>query len=108
MSAIEYSDRDCDRDCLEMLRDENGRLPAFTWPGGYPITYLMGDGAGMCPDCVNKEGEAGNATTDPLVDSLEREWLIIGHYIHWEGEPEICCNCNAEMPPAYPEDTKPE
>ena len=35
--------------------DEHGKLPAYAWPGGYPLYYLCADGGILCPQCANKE-----------------------------------------------------
>lgn len=34
--------------------DENGELPSWAWPGGYPIYYLDGEDSVLCPKCANK------------------------------------------------------
>ena len=64
-------------------RDKDGKLPAFAWPGGYPIIYICDDCATLCADCAScAEGR-------------------IDADIHWEGEPEICCDCGQEIESAY-------
>lgn len=79
-------------------RDSAGELPAYAWPGGYPIIYLTADGGTLCPACAN--GENGSeATEDPIQD--DRQWLIVASDVHWEGSPEICDHCNAEIESAY-------
>lgn len=35
---------------IEDLRDENGKLPAYAWPGGYPIFYIASDNGVLCPE----------------------------------------------------------
>jgi hypothetical protein len=35
------------------MRMENGNLPAYAWPGGYPIYYVAADNGVLCPVCAN-------------------------------------------------------
>ncbi len=79
-------------------------LEAFAWPGGYPIIYVFLDGGCMCPKCANDNIEE--------IDAAIREgnrphssgcggWALSHQDIHWEGEPEICDHCGAEIESAY-------
>ena len=78
-------------------RSEDGTLPAFAWPGGYPILYVLADGETLCAKCAN--GENGSeASTEPETANDRR---IIGQDIHWEGEPETCAHCNGQIESAY-------
>jgi len=74
-------------------RDSDGTLPAFAWPGGYPIFYLMADGECLCSKCANKEGAT--------VDHEDKEWRIAAQDIHWEGDPIQCAHCNRDIESAY-------
>jgi hypothetical protein len=51
-------------------RDENGNLPAFAWPGGYPIFYLCADNGILCPQCANKESTVKEADKQPDLSRL--------------------------------------
>jgi hypothetical protein len=75
-------------------RDEQGNLPAFAWPGGYPVYYLAADNGVMCPKCANS-ADCRNAEPD------DKQWRIVAGDVHWEGEPLACENCNAEIESAY-------
>ena len=35
--------------------DENGKLTAYAWPGGYPIVYLTREGDELCADCAQDD-----------------------------------------------------
>lgn len=84
-------------DNLARVRMDDGSLPAYAWPGGYPIVYVMDDGEVLCPDCANgKNGSDASVGAD-----AGSGWRIKGYQIHWEGEPEHCAHCNAEIPSAY-------
>ena len=37
--------------------ERGAALPAFAWPGGYPIYYLDAEGSVLCPDCANRNHE---------------------------------------------------
>ena len=85
---------------LDHIRLSDGRLPAFAIPGCYPIVYVTTDAGLLCPDCANGEN-GSDATTDPNVQDSQSGWLIESYGIHWEGEPEICDHCAAEIESAY-------
>ena len=34
---------------IDGLKDENGKLISYAWPGGYPIVYLDKSGEILCP-----------------------------------------------------------
>jgi hypothetical protein len=69
-----------------MQRNEDGTLPAYTWPGCYPIVYLTESGLTICPTCA---GESD--TSDP----------VAGSGVHWEGEPLQCEDCGKDIESAY-------
>jgi len=79
---------------LAHIRDDNGKLPSYAWPGGYPIVYITGDGGVFCPDCANSEPQC----TDPESGS---DWLIVTHEIYYEGPVIFCDNCNGTIDSAY-------
>ena len=85
------------RERLEELRGDDGKLPAYAWPGGYPIVYYAGDCEPLCPACAN--GENGSeAGTDP---ELDPQWRLEGGEVYWEGAPMQCAHCNAVLASAY-------
>lgn len=91
---------------MTIQRDGGGKLPAYAWPGGYPIIYVMGDGEVLCPACAN--GENGSEAYEPkdANPNHDRQWTIAEQVIHYEGEPETCAHCNATIPSAYGAETK--
>lgn len=84
---------------LASLRMRDGRLPAFTDLGGYPIAYLFADGETCCPACANG-GNGSDASTNP---DTEPQWRIISADVHWEGSPLNCSHCGADIESAYGE-----
>ena len=66
----------------------------FAWPGGYALLALMGDGDVLCHPCVKAESEVHeghDSGDDPW-------WRFEDGFIHWEGDPIICANCNKPLP----------
>ena len=83
------------------LRDElarNEEFPARTWPGFYPIFYVLEDGGVLCPACAN----GGNGSI-ASIDHDDPQWNIIAADVHYEGAPIVCDHCNAEIESAYGE-----
>lgn len=86
------------------IRESDGSLPKFAWPGGYPIFYYVADDGAICPDCAN--GKNGSRAADPGLDPEcpdDDQWRIVTHDINYE-DPELYCeHCNARIPSAYAE-----
>lgn len=82
---------------LDSMRDDAGKLPAYAWPGGYPLLYVLDDGESLCSDCVNDP-------SNPIHEGGEPDgWRLEGCEIHWEGSPATCAHCGRETPSAYGE-----
>ena len=58
-------------------------LPAYAWPGGYTLCYLAADSEILCNVCATAEEEP------------------VEQFVHWEGEPLYCAECNKEMESSY-------
>jgi hypothetical protein len=77
---------------LSEIRQNDGKLPAYAWPGGYPIVYMAMDNGILCPKCANDyKPERDNA------EQLEP----VAYFVHYEGVAEQCDNCNATIESAY-------
>lgn len=72
------------------IRGADGKLPAYAWPGGYPLVYITEEGLTVCALCASKDDDE---TSDP----------VVGYQVHWEGEAETCEDCGAEIESAYGE-----
>jgi hypothetical protein len=72
---------------LDSIRDSDGRLPAFAWPGGYPIVYMDREGNAVCPDCANREVDA--------------PWAPVACDVFYEGTPIQCADCGKTIDSAY-------
>lgn len=73
------------KEIRELAAQNGGELPAYAWPGGYPIVYFCRDGEEICPTCANSGDE-----------NLE----IVGYDVFYEGAPMVCA-CGAEVESAY-------
>jgi len=76
---------------------ENGKLPAYAWPGGYPMFYIAADNGVLCPDCANS-AECKQAEIDCQDD---KQWLIVNYDINYEDNCLFCDNCNKQIESAY-------
>lgn len=89
---------------MALPRDTNGKVPAYAWPGGYPIIYVCADGGILCPACAN--GEHGSYATEDLDAPLD--WRLEGFDVFYEGAPTYCDHCNCCIESAYDGDPEME
>lgn len=73
-----------DAPAIRDAKDEQGKLPAFAWPGGYTIGYYTSDNDMLCSDCA----------ADPDNDA---EYIDV----YYEGPTEFCAGCNKEIESAF-------
>ena len=83
----------------EIHSDDNGNLPHYAWPGGYPLAYVTADNGTMCPDCANSK-ESKQTDKDCPDDN---QWRIIAYDINYEDTGLFCDNCNKRIESAYNE-----
>ena len=73
----------------------DGTLPAYEWPGGYPMEYVTYDCLTICPRCAN------------AVDHDDREDIcndyVVSGNVYWEGPPFPCDDCGRLIESAYGE-----
>lgn len=81
-----------------IARDTDGKLPAYAWPGGYPIYYFLEDGAVLCPACTNGANGSDAQTQD------DPQWNVIASDVNWEDPNLLCDHCNTRIPSAYAEE----
>ena len=70
----------------KLRNDPDLKLPAYAWPGGYPMYYLDEESNVLCPDCAN-DNDNFNAP-------------IVSMCINYE-EEVICEHCNKKIETAY-------
>lgn len=73
-----------------------GTMPAYVWPGGYPLVYMYdmlddNETLDVCAKCANDAETSGNVGVK-----------LAGAFIHFEGAP-ITCYCSAQIESAYGE-----
>ncbi len=84
-----------------MTRNEDGSLPAYAWPGGYPLYYICQDGGTLCPACANG-GNGSLAYTDKSPDGIDdSQWKVVGQEVNYEDDSLFCDHCNAQVEAAY-------
>ena len=70
-------------------------LPAFAWPGGYPLRYIAHHALSprivleLCPACAAYLASMGELADAPTAG------------VAWEGEPGTCDECACDLPTAY-------
>ena len=79
---------------LSEIRQSDGKLPAYAWPGGYPIVYMAEDNGILCPKCANEYV--------PERDNQD-QLRAVAYFVHYEGPAEQCENCNVLIESAYGE-----
>ena len=82
---------------LDTLRDSKGQLPAFAWPGGYPLIYQTQDGGILCPTCAN----GGNDSDASTARGTDPQWHVVDGDVYWEGAALQCDHCYAPIESAY-------
>lgn len=73
---------------LDAIRDPDGKLPAYAWPGGINVIYYTTDGDAVCAECANQDQSEYD---DPVT-----QWDLF-----YEGPPEQCANCYKMIESAY-------
>ncbi len=72
------------------MRLENGQLPAYAFPGGYPLFYLDKENNVLCQRCANENDEF----SAPLVAAD----------INYEDAQLYCDQCSKRIESAYADD----
>ena len=71
-------------------RDNDGKLSAHAWPGGYPLFYLDCENSVLCPKCANRDVDQAQAPT--ACD------------VNYEDDSLFCEDCGYRIESAYAED----
>jgi hypothetical protein len=77
---------------LETIKTDDGQLPTFAFPGGYPMFYLDGHNSILCAKCANE-----SLSDADEIDSFRP----VESGVHYEGDPLNCENCSENIDPAY-------
>ena len=82
-------------DMNEIRQANDGKLPEYAWPGGYPMYYLAKDDGVLCPACANQYtvGRDNDRQLEPVV-----------YGINYEDTELYCENCDRRIESAYAEE----
>ena len=72
------------------ISKENGQLPSYAWPGGYPIFYIDKQNNCLCPDCANRD--------------IDQSQEVIASDINWENDCLYCDDCGNKIQSSYGEE----
>ena len=86
-----------------LAKNEDGAYAKYTWPGGYPVFYLVADNGVLCADCANTERSADTANLDPHCPD-DDQWRIVAAGVNYEDSQLYCDHCNERIESAYAED----
>ena len=85
---------------IKTILEQNGNtLPAYAWPGGYPIFYLTADNGVLCSDCANMA-----VHEEIAFDFSDKQWYLIDYDINYEDECLYCDHCGDHIESAYGDD----
>jgi hypothetical protein len=81
-----------------------GIFPAYAWPGGYSVRYFDGEaGDTLCAPCARAWVADGYHGPDDDDDRPLVRLAALVQYVHWEGPPECCAECNSLLDSEYGE-----
>ena len=84
---------------IKKILDHDNTLPAYAWPGGYPLFYLTADDSVLCPHCANMA-----VAEDLAFDFFDKQWYLIDYAVNWEDEFLYCDHCGDHIGSAYGDD----
>ncbi len=73
----------------------------YAWPGGYPLYFVMSDGAAMNFAAAR---ENCRQVLEAIRDQDSSGWRIMGVQVNWEDTELVCCHCGEPIPSAYGND----
>ena len=75
--------------------DQGEQWPAYAWPGGYPLVYVMDDGEVLGAECMNDP-------SNPVHFGGDRDgWRVEGVGVLYEGPAVQCAHCGRTIESAY-------
>jgi hypothetical protein len=84
---------------MQVNRDE---LPAYAWPGGYPILYVFADGGACCPACANRNiADIDSANRGEGRRNSHGGWALGGWDVNYEDADLHCDHCGKPIDAAY-------
>ena len=80
------------------------RAGKFTWPGGYPMYFVMQDGGALSFEAVRSEWRCIVQAHLWVNDGGDPCWTIAGADINWEDSDLFCDHSGDRIESAYGED----
>lgn len=75
----------------------------YAWPGGYPLYWIMADGAAIAFDVARVSGE-GRRMLEALRDNNFADgWRPMALAVNWEDAELYCDHTGERIPSAYAE-----
>lgn len=81
----------------DLPRDNDGKLSAYAWPGGYPLYYLDSEMSVLCVACARQFEYFEHMPYRP-----------VAYEINWEDGDVYCDECSKRIERAYGDDEKEE
>ena len=70
----------------------------YAWPGGYPLTLVMTDGACLCHDCAK---DNFHNICHSTIHGISDGWHAAGADVNWENDELLCDHCGEKIESAY-------
>lgn len=82
---------------------EQLRQGPYTFPGGYPVHFILSDGESLCFACAKEQcGLVARA----IRDQSREGWRAVAADIDWEDGTMQCAHCNKPIECAYPKESE--
>lgn len=107
--------QDKESEKVNQIRDENGRLPAYAWPGGYPLYYVVRDSMSnhdiiLCPEHANEEELEALVDEDYalLISTQDTFFFKVLDYDANMEDEDLWCEHGHRIESAYGDPVEPE
>lgn len=80
---------------IKDMRLDDGNLPAYAWPGGYPMFYLDSECSTLCPTCA-----------DAAIDDCVESFRPVAADVNYEDNSLYCDQCSERIESAYADDDR--
>jgi ribosomal protein L24E len=74
------------------------RTGAYAWPGGYPLYFVMSDGAALSFAAAKAERRL---ILEAIRDCDASDWRVVGMDVNWEDSDLYCAHTGERIPSAY-------
>jgi len=77
------------------------RRGKYTWPGSYPLYFVMADGAALSFEAAR---ENRRLILEAIAHGHDEQWLPLGLQVNWEDQELYCADSNRKIKVAYGEE----